>query len=74
MKRKEVIKVISDGDSCGLRVTLTRKGIEVDGWYDHYVGIYPADNLIPWEEVNRIREEIFKKGGDGAVMEYTKGP
>ena len=51
--------------SSDLILTFTRKGIEVNGYYDSIVGIGPT-TLITWEEIDRRRKEVSRplKAGD----------
>lgn len=40
----------------GIRLIITRKGVELFGWYDHIVGI--EGRAIPWDEFDRAREFV----------------
>ena len=52
-------EVVSNGDrSEGFELIVTRKGVEVRGWYDHIVGL-PGFSL-PWAELDRARERVAK--------------
>ena len=41
-------------------LTFTRRGIEVNGYYDDAVGIGPT-TLIPWSEIDHRRDEVCRK-------------
>lgn len=49
----------------GITVTITRLGIEVFGWYDHYVGIADGQ-LIRWADIDEARRMLVnpRKGAD----------
>ena len=40
-----------------VELTFTRIGIEVNGWYDSFVGIGPIVTM-PWAEIDRYRKEV----------------
>lgn len=43
----------------GVGITLTRKGVEVDGWYDGgYGGIEPL--FMPWDEFDAMRKRVME--------------
>ncbi len=49
--RKEIVWELNKGERRdNVTLTFTRKGIEVNGWYDSMVGIGPTIT-IPWAEV-----------------------
>lgn len=58
--RREVELGTDESRSSGLKFTITRKGIEVFGWYDTYVGI--EGFLFSWDQIDQAREEVNKKG------------
>lgn len=63
MNRREAVRLISaesESDRSGIRLTFTRKGVEVFGWYDHYCGI-GDEQLITWAEIESIREQVNEK-------------
>lgn len=41
----------------GIDLVVTRKGVELGGWYDHFVGV--EGGLIPWAELDRLRAEVM---------------
>jgi len=43
--------------SSGTKLTFTRKGVEVIGWYDHFVGTGDGWSLS-WEDLDAIREAV----------------
>lgn len=48
------MRTITGGE--GVRLTVTRKGIEIVGWYDHFVGMEPIE--VPWAELDAMRERV----------------
>lgn len=40
----------------GLRLTVTRRGIEVEGWYDSLVGLGPIK--VTWADLEAMRERV----------------
>ena len=56
MRREESIRF--GHEFSGIDFTVTRRGIEVDGFYDSFVGI--EGGFIPWEEVDRMRQEVMR--------------
>lgn len=40
----------------GIDATVTRKGLEIGGWYDGFVGI--KGRLIPWAEMDEARRRV----------------
>lgn len=42
----------------GISLTVTRKGIEVDGWYDSIVGL--PGPTVTWEELLAAKAEVEK--------------
>ena len=63
MRREKRFEVGDEREGLGL--TVTRKGVEVRGWYDHLVGMDPI-HLI-WEELLAAKAEVEarrSKGGD----------
>ena len=55
MSRKEAIVKLGDAGS-GVQLTITRKGVEVFGWYDHIVGI--EGGYLPWEQFDQLRRQV----------------
>lgn len=55
-------RIWTGGQFSGLQLDLTRKGIYLSGWYDSMVGIEGV--LIPWEDFDRLREQVFRRGSD----------
>ena len=54
--------------SSGVRLTVTRRGLEVFGWYDNLVGCEPL--VLPWSEVDAARENVVEGiHGSDAVEE-----
>ena len=41
----------------GIKVTLTRQGIDIFGWYDTFVGI--EGKTIPWAEFDAARYAVM---------------
>jgi hypothetical protein len=39
-----------------VRMTLTRAGVEIDGWYDTFVGMDTV--FVPWDEFDKLRERL----------------
>ncbi len=68
MARKEVEFTVG----VGIKLLVTRKGIEVSGWYGGWnAGIDKL--LVPWQQIDEAREEVSQvtknsyyllKGGD----------
>lgn len=42
----------------GISVAVTRKGLEVFGFYDSFVGIEPM--TISWEDLEESRKRVFE--------------
>ncbi len=42
----------------GVRVTLTRRGVEVDGWYDSFAGI--EGGFVSWAEFDKARRDVLE--------------
>ena len=61
-RRREVeIRSPHTGPAGGVRLTVTREGIEVFGWYEGGVGV--DDTLVvPWDEVEKARCQVFASG------------
>lgn len=55
-------KKFTEGDErwSGITLTVTRKGVEVDGWYDHIVGLVGPD--LTWDELLAAKAEVERKG------------
>jgi hypothetical protein len=54
--RKE--RVIRTGSSSsGIEVRLTRKGVEIGGFYDHIVGMEPSS--LTWDQFDALRAEVI---------------
>ena len=51
-----------DKPTSNVELTFCRQGVEVSGYYDNMVGIGNT-KLIPWDEIDRYRAEVNKKGG-----------
>mgnify|MGYP001575612874 FL=1 len=72
-KRKETVWSLVDTEyaelgwapqphhSSDVVLTFTRKGIEINAWYDSCVGIGPT-TLIPWEYIDAQRTKVLEKG------------
>lgn len=56
-RRREVEIRSPHAGGSGVRLTVTRKGIEVFGWYDGGVGV---DDIlvVPWDEVEKARRQV----------------
>ena len=44
------------GSSSGISLVLTRKGVEVRGWYDHFGGI--EGGSLTWAEFDELRKSL----------------
>jgi len=44
--------------SSGVRVTLTRRGVEISGWHDSYVGI--EGGFVSWAEFDKARRAVLE--------------
>lgn len=44
--------------SCGTKLTFTRKGVEVVGWFDHFCGTGDGWSLT-WAEIGAIRSALI---------------
>lgn len=40
----------------GMKLTLTRQGVEIHAWYDHYVGI--EGGSMTWAEFDAMRAQL----------------
>lgn len=58
-KRREKVFGTSDEARCGVRLTVTRFGVEVFGWYDSFVGLEPI--ALAWSEVDAARAEVNQR-------------
>lgn len=70
MKRKEIIWSLKENQTnspytpkqyrtSDIILTITRKGIEVSGYYDTYVGLGDTV-LITWDKIDKMREDVAK--------------
>lgn len=55
-RRREIDLRVAHGRS-GIDCRVTRKGLEIDGWYDSFVGI--EGRLIPWDELDDARKYVM---------------
>lgn len=51
----------------GIQLTVTRRGIEVDAWYDGMVGIEPV--ALTWDEIDAARSELAGRAVPRGVPE-----
>jgi len=58
-KRKEHIIWANEHGASNISVTFTRAGLEVSGYYDHFVGL--EGMKVPWEEIDAIRQAMGRK-------------
>jgi hypothetical protein len=56
------VKAPDASPSSGTRLTFTRRGVEVFGWYDHFVGVGEVWALS-WDELDEIRRELRVPAG-----------
>lgn len=62
--RREIYFGDVDEAPSGIRLTCTRKGIEVHAWYDGgYGGIEGFE--LTWEQIDDARESLNKKDAKG---------
>ena len=59
--RYEIIVTTNDyaPESSDVQLTFTRRGVEITGHYDHFVGI--ESGFLSWEEIERIRTQLIAK-------------
>lgn len=60
VKRKEVVFLATEGEHgkrSNIQVIVTRRGIEVDGWYDSFVRI--GEKLcLTWRQIENARLQV----------------
>ena len=59
MTRRE-IELGDDGKrSSGVQVTVTRKGMEIFGWHDHFAG-NGEPIVLSWKEIEEARRKVME--------------
>ena len=58
--RREVELGDDEKGSSGVKVTVTRKGIEIFGWHDSFVGNGDVIELS-WDEIEEGRRKVWQR-------------
>lgn len=48
---------VIEGSSSGVQLTVTRKGVEIFGWYDSFVGCSDGIHLT-WADLEQMRARV----------------
>lgn len=67
MRAERKIVVSTPWGGSGIEVVLTRKGVEITGWYDSMVGL-PSGSLT-WAEFDRLRAEVHGLRAGSQIVE-----
>ena len=59
MSRREKVFGANGESRSGVRLTVTRNGVEVFGWYDSFIGLEPVS--LTWRELEAARAEVNQR-------------
>ncbi len=58
--RKDAKQYLIGNEANGVELTIRKEGLEIFGWYDHFVGLCDPE-IIPWDKLDNLRSELFAK-------------